>query len=482
MSTDDLEPLRRYAKTGDESAFAELVQRYLKLVYFAALRQVGGDTHRAEDVTQTVFTLLARKASSLTQHQSLAGWLHTTTRFSASKATRTERRRIAREQEAHTMHELTTGSTPDDECDRLRPVLDEVLGELSAPDREAVLLRFFASLSFAEVGAKLHVAENAARMRVDRALDKMRAQFAERGRTSTTAAISLVLAKEAALAAPHGLAASVTGAALASAGTGALTTLNLLQALATAKFTVGAAALLTLLSVGLGVRKVHASHKATASLAAAQQRYDALRTDLRDAEQRARNAENNAARLRRLVDAARTVRPAAATPAVVANPAPNAPAAWDPVAEGKAYLAAHPDVMEAWVNDERAKVKFRYGPLDKTLGLTPAQTAQFEDLMAELGPGLDSSGPRGKGLVFRSGTGMAHREAESRLRDLLGAERYRQFEEPRRELRGPHRESRPGLARDALRGAGTARSGEGRVSSCGDRTVGRGRLGEAARV
>ncbi len=69
--------------------------RYLNLVYFAALRQVGGDVHRAEDVAQQVFTRLARKASALSGRQTLAGWLHTTTRFAAREIKRTERRRLA---------------------------------------------------------------------------------------------------------------------------------------------------------------------------------------------------------------------------------------------------------------------------------------------------------------------------------------------------------------------------------------------------
>ena len=155
----DTELLRRYAADGDEAAFAELVRRYLNLVYFAALRQVGGDAHRAEDVAQSVFTLLARKASTLTGHQTLAGWLHTTTRFTASEAMRAERRRQAREQEAHTMHELSIDSASDADWERMRLVIDEALGELGESDREAVLLRFFANLPFAEMGAKLKLSE-----------------------------------------------------------------------------------------------------------------------------------------------------------------------------------------------------------------------------------------------------------------------------------------------------------------------------------
>ena len=217
MIADDAELLGRYAANRDEAAFAELVRRYLNLVYFAALRQVGGDAHRAEDVAQLVFTRLADRASALVRHQTLAGWLHTTTRFAASEMMRTERRRLAREQEAHTMHELFPGSNPAAHADweRLRPIIDAALGDLSEADREAVLLRFFAGRPLAEIGARLNVSENTARMRVERALEKLELLLAKRGVTSTSAALGVALGGQTALAAPAGLAASVTSAALA---------------------------------------------------------------------------------------------------------------------------------------------------------------------------------------------------------------------------------------------------------------------------
>src|SRR5687768_18512690 len=104
---DDAELLRRYSEEGANAAFTELVQRHVNLVYSAALRQLNGDAHFAADATQLVFTDLARKAATLRQHRVLAGWLFTSTRFATAKLVRTERRRQAREQEAHLMQELT---------------------------------------------------------------------------------------------------------------------------------------------------------------------------------------------------------------------------------------------------------------------------------------------------------------------------------------------------------------------------------------
>ncbi|MCX6954229.1 MAG: sigma-70 family RNA polymerase sigma factor, partial [Verrucomicrobia bacterium] len=182
---DDTELLRRYAATGQEGDFAEVVRRRVNFVYSAALRQVNGDVHLAQDVTQLVFTDLARKASTVAGYRVLAGWLFTSTRFAAAKLVRGERRRHAREAEAQLMDELTRDPEAPLDWARVRPVLDDVIGELGERDREAVLLRFFEGRDFAAIGARLQLSENAARMRVERALDKLHAQLARRGVTST---------------------------------------------------------------------------------------------------------------------------------------------------------------------------------------------------------------------------------------------------------------------------------------------------------
>src|SRR5215471_5789002 len=100
MTEGDEQLLRRYAEERSEPAFAEIVGRYIDLVYATALRVVNGDSHLARDVTQTVFIQFARKAPSLPRSVLLAGWLHRHTCFAASTAVRTEQRRKAREQTA----------------------------------------------------------------------------------------------------------------------------------------------------------------------------------------------------------------------------------------------------------------------------------------------------------------------------------------------------------------------------------------------
>ena len=169
-------------------------------------------------MTQLVFTDLARKAGELARHRVLAGWLFTSTRFAAAKLVRGERRRQAREAEAMIMNEISRDEAEKMDWERVRPVLDETLAELGEADREAILLRFFEGRDFAEVGARLRLSDNAARMRVERALDKLHGLLAKRGVTSTTAALSVALGANAVVAAPAGLATSVTGAALAGGG------------------------------------------------------------------------------------------------------------------------------------------------------------------------------------------------------------------------------------------------------------------------
>ena len=231
--TPDSELLHRYADTRSEEAFAELVQRHVNLVYSAALRQVNGDAHLAQDVAQTVFTDLARKAGSLARREVLTGWLYTSAHFAAAKIVRTENRRRNREEQfmRESIHETApevgrvTPCAPD--WEKIRPSLDEVMHELKEADREAILLRYFENRAFAEIGGKLGLNENAARMRVERALEKLRAVFLRRGVAATTALASVIPANAVQIA-PAGLAATLTSASLSAAGTGTLTLLKLM--------------------------------------------------------------------------------------------------------------------------------------------------------------------------------------------------------------------------------------------------------------
>jgi RNA polymerase sigma factor (sigma-70 family) len=217
--------LRRYVEERSEPAFAELVNRHVSLVYHAALRRVGGDAHLADDVTQSVFVDLARKAGALKGRPMLAGWLHTSTRFAASQAVRAEQRRRTREQEAQSMRDIDSGSVP--QWHHLGPVIDSALDDLDRPEREVLLLRFFEYQSFAEMGEGLSLSSDAARMRVDRALAKLRGKLAKRGITSSSAALATVLSAQSGAAAPAGLASTILAKALAEAATTSTATIGM---------------------------------------------------------------------------------------------------------------------------------------------------------------------------------------------------------------------------------------------------------------
>ena len=274
---DDAELLRCYAAEGAEEVFAELVQRHVNFVYSAALRQVNGDAHLAADATQLVFTDLARKARALAGHQVLAGWLYTSTRYAARNLVRGERRRRARESEALQMENLEKeGAAPELDWPRVRPVLDEVINELGRTDREAVLLRFFEGRDYASVAAKLNLSPNTARMRVERALDKLRELLERRGVASTSAALGVALAGQAVAAAPAGLAATVTGAALAGAATATGTLAVIFMSVT--KLQMGAAAALAIAGATGFVVQAGDNDNVRAELAALRQQNTVIAT------------------------------------------------------------------------------------------------------------------------------------------------------------------------------------------------------------
>ncbi|MEO7599515.1 MAG: sigma-70 family RNA polymerase sigma factor [Opitutus sp.] len=216
---DDPALLRSYVADGSEAAFASLVQRHIALVYSVALRRVGGDTHLAQDVTQKVFVNLARKASALRGHASLSGWLYVTAQHASAELVRREQRRKHRETTAHSMHFENSAPSSDADVAKLRPVIDDAIVTLKGDERNAIILRFFEKRTFAEIGADLLVTEEAARKRVDRALEKLNATLARRGITSTAAALGLALSATATGNVPLGLATQISNIALAQAGT-----------------------------------------------------------------------------------------------------------------------------------------------------------------------------------------------------------------------------------------------------------------------
>jgi RNA polymerase sigma factor (sigma-70 family) len=367
MSMTDTELLQRFVAENHEDAFSELVRRRIDLVYAAALRQLGGDAHRAEDITQQVFIDLARKARTLTSHPSLLGWLYTSTHYAALKFIRTEQRRQRREEEAHAMENLTASFAPTADWEKLRPVLDRAMHELSDRERQIVLLRFFDQQSFAAIGAALGLSENAAQKSAERALDRLHALLAKRGVTSTASALGVALANQvAAVSAPAGLAASVSTVALntaASIGFGSTAVLYFMSASKTALTLAAAGAL----AVGFAVYQSHQADGARAEQASLQRDQTSLRARRTALERELRAVEQS--RLTATASATATATPAddaASSRSRVADAAPQQQSL-------QKFMDNHPELARLRQESDRLYFKDNHEAYLRSIGVTPQQ-------------------------------------------------------------------------------------------------------------
>ena len=223
----DAKLLEEFARDGSEAAFAELVERHIALVYSVAVRHTVGAPY-AQDITQAVFIILARKAGTLSRKTVLSGWLYHTAQLTAANFQRTERRRLRHEQEAF-MQSTTEEPANDTVWREMSPQLDEAMAKLGMTERDALVLRYFQNKSMAEVGQSLGLQENAAQKRVGRALEKLRKFFAKRGVVSTTVIIAGAMAANSVQAAPAGLAQTISSVALAKGAVASASTLTLVK-------------------------------------------------------------------------------------------------------------------------------------------------------------------------------------------------------------------------------------------------------------
>jgi RNA polymerase sigma factor (sigma-70 family) len=239
---EDRELLREFTRSRSEEAFAELVARYLGLVYTTGLRVVG-EAQMAQDVAQTVFIQLARQGGSVREGSALGGWLYRATCNAAANALRAERRRREREGEAVSGGYMNSES--DATWESLAPVLEKAMEQLNSKDQDAIVLRYFEGKSLREVGQGIGTTDDAAQKRVSRALETLRSYFAGKGINTSSSLIASAMVGHAVQTAPAGLAAVVTGASL-SAAAAPLNLASILKALfmTKAKTTVVAALVL----------------------------------------------------------------------------------------------------------------------------------------------------------------------------------------------------------------------------------------------
>lgn len=253
---DDWALLRRYAESGCEEAFATLVKRHIHYVHSVARRECVS-AQQAEEVTQAAFIILARKAGRLRAGTVLSGWLFRTVRFAAKNARRAEQRRLSHEEEAAQMS--TNDSSEEAIWDQIAPLLNDGLAALSRADRDAITLRFFEKKSHAELATALRTNEPAARKRLSRALERLRAWFSGRGVAVPVAALAAVLSSRAVEAAPLALASGVASAAVQAGSANSALVAATLQFMAWSKIKFAAVAAIALLVAGgasVGVMKI----------------------------------------------------------------------------------------------------------------------------------------------------------------------------------------------------------------------------------
>src|ERR1051325_358951 len=227
IDMDDHELLREFVLRRSEDAFSRLVERHLRMVLSAARRMIGDD-HLAQDVTQNVFTTLAQKARGIQPPQVVGGWLYNTTRHLAMHAVRGERRRREREEAAAAMQSRESES----DTNRVLEQLEPAMAELDADDRDTLVLRYLEDRDLREVGAEFGISEDAARMRANRALERLRAVLGRKGVSVTSVLLGTALVSGTSSAVPAGLAGAITTTALAGTilTTATITTMNWINA------------------------------------------------------------------------------------------------------------------------------------------------------------------------------------------------------------------------------------------------------------
>jgi RNA polymerase sigma factor (sigma-70 family) len=333
---------------------------------------------------------VARQAQRLAGHPALVGWLYTSTRLMALRVIRTEQRRKAREQEAHTMNELLHDDVPAADWNELRPVIEEAMHDLNEKDRHAVLLRFFENKTLNQVGAVLNLTENAARMRVDRALEKLRGILARRGISTSAGALAIAVSANAVQAAPAGFAATLSGAALAASAAHASAVITVTQTIAmtTLQKTIMAAALAA--AVGTGFYAMHRSSQLNARIQQLQQQQTPLLTQVQELQKESTRASNQVAalteenaRLKAKANPAEVLKLRGEVGVLRQRAVSNAAAAQP--SGGLAKMLNDPAMKEYMRKAMMDKMKSLYADFISEQKLTPEQTEQFAELLSQSG-------------------------------------------------------------------------------------------------
>ncbi len=424
--SDDMQLLQEYARGNSEEAFETLVSRHINLVYSAALRRVG-NPHQAEEITQAVFVILARKAPRLSRATVLSGWLYQTARLTAANFLRTENRRRHREQEAHMQ---TVVNEPGPELwKQIGPVLDEAMAHLSETDRNAIVLRFFEGKPLKEVGAALGTTDDAAKMRVNRAVEKLRAFFLKRGITLSSAGLAASICDNSVQAAPAGLAASVTlgvgQSAVLAASTLTLAT-GTLKLMAWSK-----------LNIAIGVALVAVAAVEWNQISTAKQKVMELQEQL---QRQTQLNQTQQAEMAKLAGQNSALNKQIQSTARETAQARNRNSMARPAAAGRvirpdifAEVRKNPEMMAA-MRDQTAKMIRRlYAPLTGQLNLTPEQTDKFYQVLTDNKMSVsfqksDVVAAGGDTAALEKIAADVQKETDASLQSLLGETGFAQYQ------------------------------------------------------
>jgi RNA polymerase sigma factor (sigma-70 family) len=189
----DPELLNEWLGQHREAAFHALVARYSGLVYATAKRSCRDDSLAAE-ASQLTFITLAQRARSLTSCASLGGWLHITAVMQAKNLLRKSQRENRKRLLLQAAMETESRPHHADSWQEMQPVIDDAIAALSAKDREALILRFYRSLTVREIATTLGIATDAAQKRIDRATDRLRSKLARLGFQTSSSLSAAMLA------------------------------------------------------------------------------------------------------------------------------------------------------------------------------------------------------------------------------------------------------------------------------------------------
>jgi hypothetical protein len=335
------------------------------------------------------------------------------------------------------MNHLLHDESPAADWTQLGPVIEDVMHELDEKDRHAVLLRFFQKRSLREVGAALDLNENAARMRIERALDKLRGKLASRGLITTAAMLAAAVGANAVHAAPAGLAATVSATAVAGAAvqvTGAITTTTKVIAMTTLQKTIIAASLAV--AVGTGVYAVRQGSQMREQVQTLEQKEGSAADQIRQLEQERNAATSQVAALREENARLRSGQPASellklrGEVGVLRQKAGTTQSNASAPRTGLEKMMSDPAMKEYIRQAQIGKFKEFYGDFFKEQNLTPEQTEKFLNVMCDIaGKSMEQLSSAAQGNAQQPSAEEGLKGLNGQLQELLGDGGMARFKE-----------------------------------------------------